>query len=294
MARRTSVRRRRVAKLVAISLLASCALMRVAVADAPPYDLDRVRGIEAFPQDPHLREQLARDGFAVGPERLSSLHWMYKHPSTGAILGRSLPPFITVDSAFRTYHVLLEEAIAQYERRRAGEIAGLLRSLLDAVSAVRVDGSEGDAAKTRLIAWLTVGLALSDDLPAADRANGAGWRLVRRELRRIEAGVPTRCTVLSTRRDIDYGALEPSGLYASSEELAGLWRTVRWFGVTQFSLEDDDDLRALLLLVVAVAKKPQVLEEIASCSRLEDEVLGPPDDLTLAEALRAGEQVIAP
>ena len=69
---------------------------------APLYDLDNVSGCEHFPQDPGLRALLAKNGFAVIP----MFHTQIFSPYLCTDL---LPPLVTVESAIRTYQVMLEE-----------------------------------------------------------------------------------------------------------------------------------------------------------------------------------------
>src|ERR1035441_9587938 len=70
-------------------------------------------------------------------------------------MGRSLPSFITTDSAWHTYHVLLEEGVRQMEEVESGRLLEFSRELLAIVSNQK-DYSE-------LATFVSVGLALQDE-----------------------------------------------------------------------------------------------------------------------------------
>jgi hypothetical protein len=110
------------------------------------------------------KELLAKNGFVVGDPPFKQIFEPYiksprtersseKHPH-----GESVPSFITTDSAWHTYHVLLEEGVKEMEQVQAQRLLLFSRSLLAAVRKPRV---QTDAQDLHLFA--SVGLALQDE-----------------------------------------------------------------------------------------------------------------------------------
>src|ERR1017187_7766839 len=83
------------------------------------YDLRTVKGIEAFSGSTAARELLGKNGFVVADPAFKQIFKPYikslqtEEPSETNPMGRSLPSFITADSAWHTYHVLLEEGVKE-------------------------------------------------------------------------------------------------------------------------------------------------------------------------------------
>src|SRR5580765_2225112 len=89
--------------------------------EAHAYDLHAVKGIEAFDGSAAAKQILARNGFVVADPAFKQIFEPYiksrqvKEPSDKHPMGESLPSFITTDSAWHTYHVLLEEGVKNME-----------------------------------------------------------------------------------------------------------------------------------------------------------------------------------
>src|SRR5262245_9961131 len=100
-------------------------------ADPPrglPYDLSQVGGIEEFPQDPGLRTLLAKNGFAVIPRFHPQIFSPYFEPEPRG--DAPLPPLITVESAMRTYQVVLEKGLVWLELAQVPRLREISRRLL--------------------------------------------------------------------------------------------------------------------------------------------------------------------
>jgi hypothetical protein len=97
------------------------------------YNLTTVKGMEAFRGSTHAKELLAKNGFVVSDPAFKQIFEPYiESPQTRAPTsedweGECLPSFITTDSAWHTYHVLLEEGIKDLEEIQSQR---LVRSLL--------------------------------------------------------------------------------------------------------------------------------------------------------------------
>src|SRR5215831_20802794 len=105
---------------LALTIFMSLILGRVPVL-AETYDLSGVKGIEGFSGSKAARELLAKNGFVVADPAFKQIFEPYiKSPqiersSEKNPMGESLPSFITTDSAWHTYHVLLEEGVKEME-----------------------------------------------------------------------------------------------------------------------------------------------------------------------------------
>jgi hypothetical protein len=89
----------------AVAAVCPIAMGAASAGDSLPYDLSQVRGIDAFPDDPALRDLLARNGFVVVPRVHKQLFSPYLDRAGSRALGARIPPFVTVESAVRTYGV---------------------------------------------------------------------------------------------------------------------------------------------------------------------------------------------
>jgi hypothetical protein len=246
----------------------------------PPYHLERVRGIEQFPQDEGLRELLAQNGFAVVPRRHLQIFSPYDdHDCT-------LPPFITVESAFRTYQVVLEEGLRLLERVQARRLLALSSRCVERIAALECREERWTKARTRLLAWAAVGLALQGGSLEALPRDARG--LATAELERIEAGRLAPLLLFERRGPFPYGSLRPTGLYAREPALAAYFRAAKWFGLVGFHLETAaarEEAPSALLLALALHGDEELLRLAGALADPVGELLGPADDTTLLEAV---------
>ncbi len=249
---------------------------------AGTYDLKQVAGIEHFPQDPGLRKLLAQNGFVVVPRQHRQIFspYVYNDPPY-------LPVFITLDSAFRTYQVLLQEGLRLIERAQATRLAALSSRLLGAVKALEVGPDPlWEQTRLKLLAWAAVGLRLQktnrgfEDLPEGAR------QLAVAEWRSIKQGGVAAATILKRTEPVHYGHLEPTGFYAQEELLAGLFRAVKWYGLTSFRIDSEHEAPCALLLASTVAGDPKLLAMIRAFMEPYDALLGPPDDVGVLKAVQ--------
>src|ERR1039457_1397267 len=108
-----TLRRKREECLRVLLLVASIGPLVIARGES--YNLRAVNGIEAFGGSTAAREVLGKNGFVVADPAFKQIFEAYikspqiEGPSAANPMWRSLPSFITTDSAWHTYHVLLEE-----------------------------------------------------------------------------------------------------------------------------------------------------------------------------------------
>src|ERR1700720_4633648 len=91
-----------------IATLFSVSATVLAGATNAPYDLNSIDGMNCFGGSEEAAKLLAAQGFVVAaPEYLQIFEPYIESP---------LPVFITPDSAWHTYHVLLEDGVKEMER----------------------------------------------------------------------------------------------------------------------------------------------------------------------------------
>src|SRR6266568_5707005 len=138
--------------------------------------LRSVKGIEAFRGSTAARELLGRNGFVVADPAFRQIFEAYikspptEEPSAKNPMGRSLPSFITTDSAWHTYHVLLEEGVKELEEIQSQRLLRFSRRLWTV-------SQEQKAVERDLVLFASVGFALQDEGHRKSLA-GAGRRIV--------------------------------------------------------------------------------------------------------------------
>src|SRR5712691_572633 len=131
---------------------------------AASYDLRAINGIEAFGGSAAAREILARNGFVVADPAFKQIFEPYikspqvKEPSEKRPMGESLPSFITTDSAWHTYHVLLEEGVKEMEQMQSQRLLRFSHRLWAVAKEHNSNQNEND-----LTLFASVGLALQDE-----------------------------------------------------------------------------------------------------------------------------------
>src|ERR1035438_4764084 len=103
-----------------IPLLGTCLIglfLANTAAGGQAFDLAHAKGIEQFAGSAAARELLAKNGFVVADPTFKQIFEPYlkspvmEEPSETNETARLLPSFIPTDSAWHTYHVLLEEGV---------------------------------------------------------------------------------------------------------------------------------------------------------------------------------------
>jgi len=129
------------------------------------YELEKVRGMEAFAGSAEARLLLRQNGFVVADPMFKQIFEAYikspeiEPPSEDNPHGSILPVFITTDSAWHTYHLLLEEGVRELEAIQAERLLRFSRRLLAATQtrAPQLGPSAG-----LLRRYASVGLALQE------------------------------------------------------------------------------------------------------------------------------------
>src|SRR5712691_8655952 len=129
------------------------------------YELAKVKGMEVFNGSAGAKDLLRKNGFVVADPAFKQIFEAYiksppvERPSEKNPRGSVLPSFITTDSAWHTYHVLLEEGVKEMEEAQAQRLLKFSRQLLAATKAHAAKlGSTAD----ELAHCASIGLALQE------------------------------------------------------------------------------------------------------------------------------------
>ena len=228
-------------------------------AQAPqlPYDLTQVRHIQTFAGSARGKDLLSRQGFVVTEEQFRQIFEPYL-PAARV----KMPVFITVDSAWHTYHVLLEEGVQQVEMGQARLLRRFSERLYQ-VAAGRKEPSKlvyYDLAAFAAVGWAVQDSACLQHLPADERA------IVDRTLKAMETGGPALFFGLPLQPE----NFRPAGFYTKTPELAAYFVARRWYATSAFRLKSETEtLRALYLTLL--------IESDVELKRLQRQLTTPPE-----------------
>ena len=182
-------------------------------------------------------------------------------------LDNSVPLFITTDSAWHTYHVLLEEGMRQLDLAQNPRLAVFSRRLWAGASEQAKSQGTDFAVLARFAA---IGLALQDK---AFRAS-----LPEEQKRLAEALLAGKGEV---RPEIGFPLWAPAfvmGGRESSKELAGYRAARQWYETVVFRLSDARETRLALCLSWLIYKEPDLLPAWKQLSEPYDALLGPVEE----------------
>ena len=224
-------------------------------------DLAAVQNIKHFVGTAAARTILARNRFVVTDKQFKQIFAAY--------IGSAIPKFITTDSAWHTYHVLMEEGVKQLEEAQAGRLREFSGKL---VAAARQRAKAGQAGYEQLAHYASVGLALQDPayLKPLEKESPAAAAVVRAlqsgvSLVQVPIGLP-----LMPQR------FRAKSFYTRSPQLAAYFAARQWYAVVVFRLNSKDET-ALALELAGLVKGD------AELNKLHDR-LSTPYDLLLAPA----------
>lgn len=243
-----------------------------------PYDLDQVSGMRHFPQDPDLRAMLSKNGFVVIPNEHKQIYSTYlKQP-------HDLPPFITVDTAMRTFQVLFQEAFKWLERQQVHNLKALSQRFFDVLVKRKVpETADEKRAHERVLAWAAVGLKLQDVRLDTTSLPGDARKLAQVDLYQIREGGTHESAIFQRR--LRFSHLSPAGFYASEEGLARFFRAVKWFGLTGFRTHEPQDKHCIQLIFSVLNKDAELTRLLKDFLAPYGRILGHPDDSDFLSAL---------
>ncbi len=127
------------------------AAQEAAPSPLPRHDLGEVQNMDRFIGSESARKLLASNGFVVTDHQFKQIFSAY--------IDSSCPKFITTDSAWHTYHVVLEAGVLQLEQAQADRLRLFSRRLSEQASKLAADGDEGWG---NLATYAAIGLGLQD------------------------------------------------------------------------------------------------------------------------------------
>src|SRR5438477_3591500 len=241
------------------------------------YNLRSVKGIEAFRGSTAGRELLGRSGFVVADPAFRQIFEAYikspqtEEPSAKNPIGRSLPSFITTDSAWHTYHVLLEEGVKELEEIQSRRLLSFSRQLWTAASGKNTGPRAHD-----LLLFASVGLALQDEHHRQSLAP---------EEKRIVDGLRTGSTPVDVPIGFRLSPLQfrAQSFYTQSPELSDYFAARQWYAGVVFRLSDERETKSAIGLATLVDGNPELLALWKQLSDPFDTFLAPVEDGTVLE-----------
>ena len=237
--------------------------------NALPHDLNSVAGMASL-QDAGdaARDMLSRNGFVVLPK--------YYHQIFSPYVQVPLPPFVTMDSLHRTFHVILEEQVKIMETALAAEVAKISSDMVKNIraypAAARLDASSAQAGSLAET-YFTVGALLLDaKVEDADPRAAAEIRLIQAAAGRAQSPL--------FGYEVDYSQFKPRGFYNDSITLQQYYRAMTWYGDMAFRQCSEPETRAARLIAERFQSVRQRWERL---DRLYGHFIGPSDDLTPGE-----------
>ena len=221
-----------------------------------PYDLAHVRHIEAFAGSPGAKELLAKQGFVVTEGQFRQIFEPYL--PAGRV---KMPTFITVNSAWHTYHVLLEEGVQQLETGQSRLLQRFSERLHQLASARQGPSAAiyRDLAAFAAVGWAAQDAACLERLPTEERA------IVVRTLKAMQSGGPALFFGLPLQAE----NFRPAGFYTETPELSRYFVARRWYATAAFRLKSEaETLRALHLTLL--------VQSDVELKRLHRELTAPP------------------
>ena len=221
-----------------------------------------VAGIDEFEGSQGARELLAKNGFVVTDRQFRQIFSAYIEPN--------MPKFITTDSAWHTYHVLLEEGVKRLEEVQGARLRNLSKCLLAEIGK-RV---AAEAGWNDLADFATVGLALQDEATA--KALDPKREDLAKAIRTIRGGsgmleYPIGLPLMAERFRI-------VSFYAKSRALAGCFAARQWYGAVDFRLASPRETALAVKLSLLIDGDPKLKAAYGRLTKVYDVMLGPPDD----------------
>ena len=251
---------------------------------ASGYDLGAVKDIGAFQGSDAARELLAKNGFVVADPAFKQIFEPYikspmtEQPSETNHFGSHLPSFITTDSAWHTYHVMLEEGVKGMEEIESHRLRDFSRGLL-----ATLNDSKNDS--TNLAWFAAVGLALQDEAFRQSLAPDA---------KRIADGLRAGTTPVKVPVGFDLmpAQFRAQSFYAQSLELSDYFAARQWYASVVFRLADARETRSALALATLVNGNPELLALWRQLSEPFDTFLARAEDGTVLEYATAANSVM--
>ena len=245
--------------------------------EQPLYDLARVEGIDRFQGTEEVQRRLAQHGFVVTDEQFRQIFEVYVN-APGP--GKTLPLFITTDSAWHTYHVLLEEGMLRLEEELAATLP-LFSERLYRQARRRAD--KGDNRSDRIYRDLALFAAVGGVMQrpeAIEKLQADEQAAVAQTIAAVRQGaVP--CRVLFFGLPAMPSHYNASAFYGDSPWLADYFAARQWYATNVFRLRSDDETERAIHLALLVRSDKELVELYEQLTAPFHTLLGPADDASV-------------
>jgi HEAT repeat protein len=223
----------------------------------PTYTL--VQGLDKFEGSSTAWRLLETNGFVVADPTFKQIFEPY--------LDESMPVFITPDSAWHAYHVLLAEGMHELQTAQSRRLAEFSRRLWTSANEQAKSGAPDFADLAR---FAGVGLSLQDEAfrksLSDDQRRIAETLLTGNGEVRAEIGFPLWATAFQTSS------------HDGSADWAGYMAARQWYATVDFRLSEARETRLALCLSWMIHKDPGLLDLWHQLSDPWDVLLGPAED----------------
>jgi HEAT repeat protein len=254
----------------------------------PAYDLKTVKGIEAFEGSAEARETLAKIGFVVADPAFKQIFEPYiespevEESSPSHPMGESLPSIITTDSAWHTYHVLLEEGVKDMEEVQSQKLLRFSQRLWKAAQEQESNSNGAD-----LSLFASIGLALQSEQHRRDLSGEA-----KQIVEGLRAG--TAPVKVPIGFELAPALLRAQSFYAGAPELSDYFAARQWYATVVFRLSKDRETRAAVALAYMVNGDSELRQLWNELSDPFDTFVAPAEDGTVGHYLAATTAVVGP
>jgi len=259
--------------LIFSAVLSFC--LRPGLVHSETYNLGAVKGIEAFSGSTGARKLLGQNGFVVADPAFKQIFEPYikspqtEEPSETNRMGSSLPSFITTDSAWHTYHVLLEEGVKNLEEIQSQKLTDFSRQLLAAAK-------DANSGSNDLILFAAVGLALQDEHFQQTLAPEA-----KRIVDALRNGtMPVAVPIGFELAPVQFRA---QSFYTQSPQLSAYFTARQWYANVVFRLSNPRETKLAMSLTAMINGDAKLLTLWQQLSEPFDKLLALAEDGTVPE-----------
>lgn len=258
-------------------LVLTAATVGLAV-EAESYRLEEVKYIENFVGSEQARALLARQGLVVTDQQFKQIFEAY--------IGGGTPSFITVDSAWHTYHVLLEEGLRTLEERKAAVLQRFSEKLYQAAKEAerRADSVYADLARFAGVGWAL------QDRTALERLGGEEKVAVADVIRRLDSEQDWM-KVLFFGLPVSPQRLHASSFYSDNAALRGYFAARQWYATCDFRLSSETETARALHLTTLIESDGELKSLHSRLTETYDLLLGPPDDAGVRQYAAAAREL---
>lgn len=248
------------------------ALMSTSTGTAPIDPLSRFKGAE------EAKALLKANGFVVtGPE----FRQLFE-----AYVKEDLPFFITTDSAWHAYHVLLESALRHLENRQAEQLKIFLTSLHGSIQ----QHPDKDSKPMIALRWVTeVGLGLlSTD---HKEASPAFLPETMETIKQIQSGNGLCQGPIGF--PVEVSTLRPAGFYSSDKSLGAYFTSRKWLSTVIFRADNAFESETAFRFALLLRENKDLLSMWQELDAPYEAFLGKSDDGKVSDYIFVAEKVLA-